>query len=70
VNKNWDIDCNFGTDVQEFEKYVGRPPRDEKEMKEWVRLLKNGIDAQLDWEIINRCASNEVKERGLRSDQI
>jgi len=70
IKKDWNIDCDFGTDLQEFEHCVGRPPRDKKEMEEWVHLLKNGIDAQLDWSIINRCASEEIKERGLRSDEI
>jgi hypothetical protein len=57
-----DIPCNFGTDEQEFEHYVGRKPK-HNEMEAWVHYIKNGIDAQLDWEIINRCAAENFKKK-------
>ncbi len=61
MKKNWDIPCDFGTDVQEFEHYIGRKPKNNEEMEVWVRRLKQGMDAQLDWDIICDCASDEFK---------
>ena len=52
--------CDFGTDSEEFEHYVGRKPT-RKEMDDWVHYLRKGIEAQLDWEIINKCASENFK---------
>ena len=54
----WDIQCDFGTDVSEFKRYVGRKPKNEKEMEEWVHYIKNGMNAQLDWDVINQCAAS------------
>jgi hypothetical protein len=52
--------CNFGTDSEEFEHYVGhRPSR--KEMDDWVYYLEKGINAQLDWDILNKTAAEAVK---------
>ena len=61
MKQNWDIPCDFGTDVAEFKQYVGRKPRSNKEMEEWVHYLKKGVDAQLDWDIINKCAADNIK---------
>jgi len=63
MKERYDI-CDFGTDIQEFEHYVGRKPKNKKEMENWVHYLKKGMDAQLDWDVICKCASdnfNEVK---------
>lgn len=59
--KRWDIPCNFGTDEQEFEQYVGHKPT-RKEMEEFVCLLKKGMDAQLDWDMITREAAEHFKK--------
>lgn len=63
MSKNWkdkdyNLNVNFGTDCSEFERYVGRPPKNEEEMDNWVHYLENGVEAQLDWDIINSCASD------------
>ncbi len=50
------IKLDYGTDTQEFEHYVGRRPK-KGEMDDWVHYLKKGVQAQLDWEVINRCAA-------------
>ena len=56
------IPCDFGTDEQEFERYVGRKPIDNDEMELWVHYLKKGIDAQLDWNMICECAAENFGE--------
>lgn len=55
------ICTNYGTDSEEFKRYVGRTPT-RKEMDEWVRLLQKGLEAQIDWDIICDCASDEFKD--------
>ncbi len=60
----WDIPCNFGTTVDEFEHYVGRKPKDKKEMEDWTHLLKKGMDAQLNWDIIYKCAAENFNKKG------
>ena len=57
----WKIPCDFGTDEAEFKHYVGREPKDGQEMAEWVRFIKKGVDAQLDWEMICKCSADEFK---------
>lgn len=61
MKEDWDIKTNFGTDVQEFEHYVGRKPKNEKEMEDWVHYLEKGMHAQLDWDMINECAAENFK---------
>ena len=58
INRMRDIPCDFGTDASEFENYVGRPPRNEEEMEDWIHYIKKGMDGQLDWDTINRCAAD------------
>ena len=53
--------CNFGTSSKEFEHYVGRKPT-KKEMDNWVHYLEKGVEAQLDWNIINKCASENFRK--------
>jgi hypothetical protein len=62
MEEYWDIPNNFGTSVSEFERYVGRKPRNEEEMGQWVDYLKKGMDAQLDWDVICSCASDNFSE--------
>ena len=54
------IETTYGTSSEEFEHYVGRKPK-KGEMDDWVHYLKKGMEAQLDWEIINKCASENFK---------
>jgi hypothetical protein len=61
MKKNWNIPCNFGTSVEVFEHFVGRKPKNKKEMEEWVNYLRKGVEAQLDWDIIHNCASENLK---------
>jgi len=56
-----DIKCDFGTDSDEFKQYVGRFPKNKEELEEYAHYCKKGVDAQLDWEEICKCASNEVE---------
>ena len=53
-----DIPCDFGTNEEEFKRYVGRKPK-KGELESWVHYIRNGINAQLDWDIINTCAAAE-----------
>ena len=56
-NGYYDIECDFGTCEEEFKRYVGRKPKD-GEMEDWVNYNKKGIDSQLDWDVICKCASD------------
>ena len=62
MKENWDIECDFGTSVSEFEKYVGRKPKNTREMEVWVYYQKKGMDAQLDWDLICQCASDNFEK--------
>ena len=55
------LEMNWGTDSQEFEHYVGRKPTRE-ELTEFARLLKKGVENQVDWEILCEVASEDFKE--------
>jgi hypothetical protein len=50
----------FETDADDFEHFVGRKPK-KGELADWVHYLKNGIDAQLDWDILYETAAEEFK---------
>ena len=52
-----EIKTNYGTDEDEFARYVGRKPKDQAELDEYARLCKKGMEAQLDWNMINECAA-------------
>ena len=52
----------FGTDSKEFKHYVGREPNS-TEFNQWVHLLENGANAQLDWGMIAQCASEHFKKK-------
>jgi hypothetical protein len=56
------INLDFGTDSEEFEHYLGHKPT-RKEMDEWVSYLKKGVNAQLDWDTINKCAAEALRMR-------
>jgi hypothetical protein len=44
-----------------FESSVGRKPRNQDEFDEWGYYMKKGIDAQLDWDILENCAGEHFK---------
>ena len=58
--KEWEI-ARFTTDSDDFELCVGRPPKNKKEMEDWVHYLRNGVDSQLDWDIIYKVAADQFK---------
>jgi len=59
--KMFDIETNFGTNASEFKHYVGREPKNKDEILDWTHYVKKGMESQLDWEIINKCASENFK---------
>lgn len=52
------LNIGFSTDENDFDHWVGRKPRNQKEFDDWVHYLEKGVEAQLDWDIIYDCASN------------
>lgn len=62
IKEEWDIPTCFGTNIYEFERYIGRKPT-KREMEDWVHYLKKGMEAQLDWNMICDCASYNFKRR-------
>lgn len=53
------IDINWSVNSEIFKHHIGRLPIDIDELDSFARLVKNGIDAQLDWDIIYSCAAEE-----------
>lgn len=51
-----------------FKHYVGRKPKSKDELQEFADLTYKGMEAQLDWNIIYKCASDnfEIEEGVLR----
>lgn len=45
----------------DFEETMGRPPKNNTEMEEFVRLCRKGIEAQLDWQIIFNSAKDFMR---------
>lgn len=64
------IPCDFGTDKAEFERYVGRPPKSDEEMDEWVHYQTKGMDAQLDWDTICSCAADNFDKEDEDDDDL
>ena len=60
---NAQIKIDWETDGEEFERFVGRKPKDKEELSDFAELIKKGIDAQLDWSILCECAGDEMTWR-------
>lgn len=50
----------FEVGKEEFKHYVGREPK-KGELEDFAHFIQNGIDAQLDWEVLYSCAGDEIK---------
>lgn len=61
TKKKINIKIDWGTDAEEFYKYVGRYPKSLDELKEWAYKIKKCVDSALDWDIICNVASEEFK---------
>ena len=40
-----------------FESYVGRPPKNEEEFYDFVRLVEKGLDGQVYYDILYKCTA-------------
>lgn len=58
----------ISVDSNTFEAYVGRPPKDEEEFNDFVRLVEKGLDGQVDFNVLYKCTaenfSSEEDEEG------
>ena len=54
------LNLNWGTDSEEFKHFVGREPTRE-ELNQFVHNIKKGIEGQVDWDILLKCAAEEFK---------
>lgn len=61
------LKLNFGTDSKEFKHYVGRKPTKE-EFDKWVHYLENCVNAQLDWDIINKCTADNFSKPNIDAE--
>jgi hypothetical protein len=52
----------FLVDADEFEHYVGRYPKNKAEFEQFFHYYKNGLDTQIDWEIIGKSAAELMKK--------
>lgn len=52
----------YSVDADEFKHYVGRCPKSQKEFDLFCHYYKNGLDAQIDWDVIGKCAADEIKK--------
>jgi hypothetical protein len=52
----------FDIDENDFVNAIGRQPKDDKELDAFCRLICEGINAQVNWEILYKCAKDEMKE--------
>lgn len=61
MKKNYRINCVFDVTYDDFTSYVGRPPKDEKELRQFAsdvgNLAHESIDDNFD-EIIGEAAEN------------
>ena len=47
-------------DENDFKECFGRRPKNQKEWDNFVHYIKNGVDAQLDWDIIYQCTKDAM----------
>ena len=45
-----------------FEAYVGRPPKNEEEFLDFVRLVEKGLDGQVDYDILYKCTAENFSD--------
>ena|SRR3990167_1502435 len=55
----------YEIDEMTFEYAIGRKPREE-ELERYVILIKKGMDAQIDWDILNEEAKKIIEEEYLK----
>ena len=53
---------SYGIVVEEFTRAVGRPPRDQQEFDDFGHYVKNGLDAQIDWDVVTQCAAEAMEQ--------
>ena len=53
-------EIRFEISVGDFEHTFNRKPKDEDEFKQFAELCEKGLNAQIDWSMINECAKGEM----------
>lgn len=62
MKKFKDIDFKVGVTVGDFEFAFKRKPKDIEEWENFAHYCKNGMDAQLDWDMIITCAKQAMEK--------
>lgn len=52
----------FRITIYDFKSFVGREPKDEKEFKSFVNLVRKGLDKIVDFEVILSLAAEEFAD--------
>ncbi len=56
--------------TEEFEAYVGRPPKDYNEFLDFVSLADKGIHAQVDFAIVYSCCADNFSSEIDEDDDV
>lgn len=64
VDEDYEDVIEFLITADDFEEAFGRQPRDREEFEfgDFAHYCKNGLDAQVDWDVIRRAAAARVPE--------
>jgi hypothetical protein len=62
TKKKINIPIDWGTDAEEFKHYVGRYPKNLEELKSWAYKISQGVQSQVDWDMVCEIASEEFKK--------
>jgi len=59
--KDATVKYEYNVSEKMFEHYVGRKPVNIVELQKFADLTYKGMESQLDWDIIYKCAADEFK---------
>lgn len=59
--KKYNYDFKMGISQEDFKQIMGREPEDVNEFLDFAYLCEKGVESQLDWDIIYKCAKEEMK---------
>lgn len=51
----------FEISKEDFQHALKRKPKNQQELDNFTHYIDNGIEAQLDWNTLYECASEEIK---------
>ena len=61
MTKKYKAEIVFELGIEDFKHCMGRKPNSQEEWDDFVHYTERGVEAQLDWSIINECTKEAMK---------